>query len=83
MGYVHISPEYYINKGNAQVVGAGDIQKIDGAANLFKGNQASLLPDLEAHRWYFTAVYTCDAKKKRGKLQMRGVDGELDVIATF
>jgi pimeloyl-ACP methyl ester carboxylesterase len=84
MGYVHISPEYYINKPNRQDVGAGDIQVYGGAANLFTGNQAWLIPDIEAHRWYFTTVYTCNAKKnKRGALEVRGVEGEVDVIATF
>lgn len=84
MGYVHISPEYYINKPNGQDPSARDIQTIDGAANLFKGNQANLWPDIDAHRWYFGSAYTCDAKKtKRGKLQIRGMEDEVEVVATF
>ncbi|KAF2032298.1 alpha/beta-hydrolase [Setomelanomma holmii] len=84
MGYVHISPEYYINKPDKQDVNAGDIQVFNGAANLFVGNQASLIPDVDAHRWYFASVYTCDAKKsKRGVLEIRGVEQDVEIIATF
>jgi alpha-beta hydrolase superfamily lysophospholipase len=84
MGYVHISPEYYINKPNRQNVNAGDIQVYDGAANLFKGNQAWLAIDIEAHRWYFGSMYSCDAKKsKRGVLEIRGVDEDVRILATF
>jgi len=84
MGYVHISPEYYINKPNNQDVNAGDIQVYEGAANLFKGNQAWVIPDVEAHRWYFGLMYTCDAKKsKRGVLEIRGVEDDVEILATF
>jgi len=84
MGYVHISPEYYINKPSRQPVSAGDIQTFTGAANLFQGNQAWLIMDVEAHRWYFDMVYTCGAKKsKRGALEMRGVEGNMEVVTTF
>ncbi|CAO2657472.1 Nn.00g035980.m01.CDS01 [Neocucurbitaria sp. VM-36] len=83
MGYVHISPEYYINKPNKQDVQSGDIQVYEGATNL-KGNAAWLMIDIEAHRWYLGSVYTCDAKKsKRGGLEIRGVDGDIDIIARF
>jgi hypothetical protein len=83
MGYVHISPEYYINKPNKQDVQAGDMKVYEGAINM-KGNLAWLLMDIEAHRWYFGSVYTCDAKKtKRGGLDMRGVEGSMDIVATF
>lgn len=84
MEYVHLSPEYYINKPNKQAVGAGDVQVFAGAANIFKGNQAWLTIDIEAHRWYFGSMYSCDAKKsKRGVLEIRGVDEDVNIIATF
>jgi alpha-beta hydrolase superfamily lysophospholipase len=84
MGYVHISPEYYINKPNRQDVNTGDIQVYTGATNLFKGNQAWLAIDIEAHRWYFGSMYTCDAKRsKRGVLKVRGVDEDVKILATF
>jgi predicted lipase len=84
MGYVHISPEYYINKPNKQDVGTGDIQIYDGAVNILKGNQAWIIPDVEAHRWYLGSAYTCDAKKsKRGVLQIRGLDEDVEILATF
>jgi hypothetical protein len=83
MGYVHISPEYYINKGNKQDVNAGDIKVYDGAVN-FRGNQAWLTIDVEAHRWYFGSVYSCDAKKsKRGVLKIRDMEEEVVILATF
>lgn len=83
MGYVHISPEYYINKPNQQDVQSGDILTYNGAINL-KGNSAWLVVDVEAHRWYFASVYTCDAKKsKRGGLNIRGVEEDVDIIARF
>jgi alpha-beta hydrolase superfamily lysophospholipase len=84
MGYVHISPEYYINKPNKQDVNPGDIQVYNGAVNLLKGNQAWLTIDIEAHRWYFGSMYTCDAKKsKRGTIQIRDMEEDVIILATF
>lgn len=57
-GFVHISPEYYINKGNGQQVGAGDIKKYDGSLNL-RGNAAWLATDIFAHGWYFNSIAGC------------------------
>jgi hypothetical protein len=83
MGYVHISPEYYINKPNRQDVQAGDMKVYEGAINM-KGNMAWLIMDIEAHRWYFSSVYTCDAMKtKRGGLEIRGVESNVEIAATF
>lgn len=83
MGFVHISPEYYINKADAQDVRAGDISMFKGAANLFVGNQACLIIDIDAHRWYFESMYTCDAKGKRGTLRVRDVEDDVIVFARF
>lgn len=83
MGYVHISPEYYVSTPNYKDVNAGDVQVYNGAINLLKGNQAWLTIDIEAHRWYFGSMYTCDAKSKRGTLQIRGVEDEVTIFATF
>lgn len=74
MGYVHISPEYYINKKNKLAIGESDIQVIQGSVNLFKGNTAWLITDVEAHRWYFTQMYTCADLTKRGTNGLEGVD---------
>ena len=80
MGYVHISPEYYIGVKNKVDVKASDFQVIQGSVNLFKGNSAWLLTDVEAHRWYFTQMYTCaDLKQRRGLEKLEGVD----VVAKF
>jgi pimeloyl-ACP methyl ester carboxylesterase len=83
MGYVHVSPEYYINKPSQQDVEAGDIKVYEGSRN-FQGNQKWLTIDIEAHRWYFGKVYKCDVlKTKRGGLEIRGVEEEVEVVATF
>jgi hypothetical protein len=52
--------------------------------NILKGNQAWLAIDIEAHRWYFGSMYSCDAKKsKRGVLDIRGVDEDVRILAAF
>lgn len=80
MGYVHISPEYYIGVKNKVDVQAGDFKVYDGAINLLKGNAAWLITDVEAHRWYFTQMYKCaDPKQKRGVEEMQ----RFEVLATF
>lgn len=67
MGYVHVSPEYYIGTKNKVDVKGSDFQVIQGSINLFKGNAAWLITDVEAHRWYFTRMYDCgDGKRRRG-----------------
>ncbi|KAF2132326.1 alpha/beta-hydrolase [Dothidotthia symphoricarpi CBS 119687] len=82
-GYVHISPEYYINKGNKKDVNEGDIKIYEGSVNL-KGNSAWLLVDVEAHRWYFKSVYECAASKtKRGILEIGEGGGSVEVFAMF
>jgi hypothetical protein len=45
---------------------------------------AWLIMDIEAHRWYFESVYTCGTKKlKRGVLEMRDVEGDMEIVTTF
>jgi len=80
MGYVHTSPEYYISTKNKVDVKASDFQVISGSVNLFKGNAAWLLTDVEAHRWYFTRMYDCGGGKRR-----RDVEdfAEFEVLARF
>jgi hypothetical protein len=74
MGYEHISPEYYINRKNEESVTEKDFKVYKGGVNL-KGNGAWLVTDVEAHRWYFTSMYTCaDVKMKRGLEGLKGVD---------
>lgn len=67
LGYVHISPEYYIGVKNGVDVRAEDFKVYEGAVNLFKGNAAWLLTDVEAHRFYFARMYSCAdlTQKKR------------------
>ncbi|KAJ4413210.1 hypothetical protein N0V91_000184 [Didymella pomorum] len=80
MGYVHLSPEYYIGTKNKVDVKAGDFQVIQGSISLFKGNSAWLLTDVEAHRWYFTRMYDCGGgKRRRGLEDLEG----MEVVARF
>lgn len=58
LGYVHISPEYYINKGNGKTVGVKDVVVYQGSVNL-KGNAAWIVTDVGAHLWYFNSVTQC------------------------
>ncbi|KAL9047412.1 MAG: hypothetical protein Q9214_000003 [Letrouitia sp. 1 TL-2023] len=59
LGFVHISPEYYISTGNNIVPTANDITKYTGSINLSgnTGNKPGL--DLSAHGWYFSQVGAC------------------------
>lgn len=61
LGFVHISPEYYIKTGNGVAVTAGDVSELTGSINLF-GNTGNLksLDDLAAHGWYFNNISACD-----------------------
>ncbi|KAH5999947.1 hypothetical protein HBI83_221260 [Parastagonospora nodorum] len=83
MGYNHISPEYYIDTPNQPEVTAQDISVFKGTANLFVGNQASLIWDPESHRWYFGSQYYCDAKSKRGTLNVRDVEEDIAILTRF
>ncbi|KAL8718477.1 MAG: hypothetical protein Q9225_004391 [Loekoesia sp. 1 TL-2023] len=60
LGFVHISPEYYISTPNNVVPTANDITKYDGSINL-QGNSGNnpLNTDLSAHGWYFNSVGAC------------------------
>lgn len=65
MGYVHVSPEYWITSPNNATVSTSDIKVIDGDVS-FDGNTGTGLPlltDFEAHIWYFVQV---DAGKGPG-----------------
>lgn len=58
MRYVHISPEYYINKPNGQTVNPSDFRIYNGNINL-GGNSAWILTDIGAHLWYFNSIAQC------------------------
>jgi pimeloyl-ACP methyl ester carboxylesterase len=64
MGFVHVSPEYYVDAVNGAEVGAGDVRVYGGAVSL-EGNGRWLEIDAEAHRWYFGRVYGCKDRVKR------------------
>jgi hypothetical protein len=58
MGYVHISPEYYISSGIGATPDVGDIMVYQGLTGK-KGNAAWLFTDMLAHTWYFNSVANC------------------------
>jgi acetyl esterase/lipase len=83
MGYVHTSPEYYINKPNGQDVLVGDVYMYEGAIS-FRGNGRWLAIDADAHMWYFSTVSACDANKgKRRAVDIIGANVDMDVITMF
>jgi predicted lipase len=55
MGYVHVSPEYYIERANLQGVGPRDVRVCVGSTTT-RGNAGWLVTDLAAHVWYFSNV---------------------------
>lgn len=61
MGYVHVSPEYYITSPTNVSVSADDIEVLDGEVN-FAGNTGTGAPnitDIPQHNWYFEQVNAC------------------------
>ncbi|KAJ5656410.1 hypothetical protein N7507_008360 [Penicillium longicatenatum] len=61
MGYVHVSPEYWITSGNNVTVSTSDVQKLEGTVN-WNGNTGTgvpLISDFAAHHWYFERADGC------------------------
>ncbi|KAJ5881321.1 uncharacterized protein N7473_012374 [Penicillium subrubescens] len=61
MGYVHISPEYYITAPNNVTVSASQVQVLEGEVN-WNGNTGTGMPsptDFPAHHWYFEEADAC------------------------
>ncbi|KAL5119540.1 hypothetical protein ACEQ8H_002605 [Pleosporales sp. CAS-2024a] len=84
MGFVHISPEYYIDKGDGETVAPADMYVYQGMANVLVGDEATLALDINAHQWYFAKIYSCDAaSSKRDRLQIRHVEHDVEIFARF
>ncbi|KAF2867901.1 Alpha/Beta hydrolase protein [Massariosphaeria phaeospora] len=62
LGFVHVTPEYYIAKPNGKEVKKGDVKIVGGSINYLSGNGAFLETDVQAHLWYFGET-GCAAKK--------------------
>jgi predicted lipase len=63
MGYVHVSPEYFITSPNNVTVSVEDVEVLKGEVN-FEGNTGTGLPSLEDfsdHHWYFERTDGCIA----------------------
>ncbi|OCL14584.1 alpha/beta-hydrolase [Glonium stellatum] len=58
LGFVHISPEYYISSGNYVPVTPADISVFVGD-NETLGNGAHDSVDVDAHDWYFNNITSC------------------------
>lgn len=60
LGYVHVSPEYYITSGNNVTVTPADIQVLEGYVN-FDGNTGHplLWDKYTDHLWYFEMAIAC------------------------
>ncbi|KAJ5279381.1 hypothetical protein N7478_004753 [Penicillium angulare] len=61
MGYVHISPEYYITAPNNATVSASEVQVLQGEVN-WDGNTGTGIPSIgafAAHHWYFEEADGC------------------------
>ncbi|KAF2138475.1 uncharacterized protein K452DRAFT_87132 [Aplosporella prunicola CBS 121167] len=59
LGFVHISPEYYISVENYVEVTANDVTgPLNGSINLH-GNTGKLFLDVDAHGWYLGNISSC------------------------
>ncbi|KAL2830342.1 Alpha/Beta hydrolase protein [Aspergillus cavernicola] len=64
MGYVHISPEYWITAPDNATVSASEVEVLQGEVNL-NGNTGTGIPDVPdltafaAHHWYFEKADAC------------------------
>lgn len=64
MGYVHVSPEYWINAPDNVTVTSGQVEVLHGEVNL-NGNTGQGIPDVpdltafHSHRWYFELADAC------------------------
>ena len=60
LGYVHISPEYFIDKGNGIVPTTNDIKELLGDVNNLGNTGEPLSFDIAAHLWYFGNISACN-----------------------
>ncbi|KAB2579469.1 Lipase class 3 [Lasiodiplodia theobromae] len=60
MGYVHVSPEYYISSANNAAVTTNDITTYEGNSNLSGNAKWGLNVDVNAHLWYFNEIAACE-----------------------
>ncbi|ORY17424.1 Alpha/Beta hydrolase protein [Clohesyomyces aquaticus] len=77
--FVHISPEYYINKASLQTVAVPDIKTYSGNVN-YNGNTAWILTDIGAHLWYFNSIAGCSVTNIGSR---DGVAGKVEVVSKF
>ncbi|KAL2833185.1 mono and diacylglycerol lipase [Aspergillus pseudoustus] len=65
MGYVHVSPEYWITAPDNATVRESEVEVLDGAVNWNGNTGTATVPDVpdvaefDAHHWYFEEVDAC------------------------
>ena len=63
LGYVHISPEYYIDLGNGLVPTVNDIKQLLGDVNKLGNTGEPFKYNIAAHLWYLGKVDACNVKE--------------------
>ncbi|KAF2738367.1 alpha/beta-hydrolase [Polyplosphaeria fusca] len=79
MNYVHISPEYYINRPTFALVSATDLKTYTGSVNLL-GNAAWIVTDVGAHLWYMLSICGCSVTNV---LTGRDPQKHAEIVAKF
>ena len=82
LGFVHISPEYYISSATGAPVTANDITKLTGSVNLLgnTGNVGSGT-DVAAHGWYFNKISACDTSDSLEIFKRDGMEDHMEDVA--
>ena len=60
MGYVHISPEYYISSNNHAAPTISDVNTYEGNSSLDGNAKWGLVVDIAAHLWYLGDISACE-----------------------
>ena len=59
LGFVHISPEYFISTGDNVIPSADNITQYNGEINLLGNSNPLSSIDISAHGWYFGPIGAC------------------------
>ncbi|KKK18743.1 hypothetical protein AOCH_000591 [Aspergillus ochraceoroseus] len=59
VGFMHVSPEYWITRGDDMTVTSSDIEVIEGVGST-KGNAGEVMQSISAHSWYIVEITACN-----------------------